>query len=117
IMHYHHEFFLPQAKMKGLELVLGQHITNSDALITSDKYKVEAILSNLLTNALKYTDRGSIEMGNFLRDKELVFYVKDSGIGIPDNKKQAIFDRFTQVHSGSNRPFEGVGLGLSIAQG
>lgn len=117
IMHYHHEFFLGQAKKKGLELILGQHITNSGALITTDKYKVEAILSNLLTNALKYTDKGNIEMGNYLKDNTLVFYVKDSGIGIPDNKKLAIFDRFTQVHSGNTRPFEGVGLGLSIAQG
>jgi len=117
IMHYHSEFFLRQAKNKGLELRLGQYITNSEALIITDKYKVEAILSNLLTNALKYTESGAIEMGNYLRNNTMVFYVKDSGMGIPDNKRQAIFDRFTQVHSGNTRPFEGVGLGLSIAQG
>lgn len=117
IMHFHHEFFLQLAKNKKLEIHLGKHITNSDALITTDKYKVEAILSNLLTNALKYTDSGSIEMGNYLKDNTLVFYVKDSGMGIPENKKKAIFDRFTQVHGSTNRPFEGVGLGLSIAQG
>lgn len=117
IMHYHHEFFLGQTKNKGLELKLGQHLSDSRALITTDKYKIEAILSNLLTNALKYTDHGTIEMGNYLKDDTLVFYVKDSGMGIPENKKQAIFDRFTQVHSGNTRPFEGVGLGLSIALG
>ncbi|GAO28836.1 hybrid sensor histidine kinase/response regulator [Geofilum rubicundum] len=117
IMHYHHEFFLRQAKKKNLEILIGQQITDSSALIITDKYKVEAILSNLLTNALKYTDNGTIEMGNYLKDNELIFYVKDSGMGIPENKKQAIFDRFTQVHSGTNRPFEGVGLGLAIAQG
>ncbi len=117
LMHYHHEFFLRQAKIKNLELLLGQHITDSRALITTDKFKVEAILSNLLTNALKYTDKGNIEMGNYLKDSTLVFYVRDTGMGVPDNKKQAIFDRFTQVDSSNSRPFEGVGLGLAIAQG
>jgi CheY-like chemotaxis protein len=97
--------------------LIGQQITNSSALIITDKYKVEAVLSNLLTNALKYTEKGSIELGNYLKGNELVFYVKDSGMGIPENKKKAIFERFTQVHSGTNRPFEGVGLGLAIAQG
>jgi PAS domain S-box-containing protein len=117
IMHYHYEFFLRQAKNKGLELLLGKQITNSQAFITTDKYKVEAILSNLLTNAIKYTEKGTIEMGNYLKDDALFFYVKDTGMGIPANKKQSIFDRFTQVHTATNRPFEGVGLGLSIAQG
>lgn len=73
---------------------------------------------NLLTNALKFTDNGSIEGGcKPDKDKGLIFYVTDTGIGIPQEKQQFIFERFTQIKQNSKMNIGGTGLGLPIVKG
>lgn len=108
------DIFKPEADDKHLVLrYLGD---NSPMIIISDKEKITTCLHNILKNALKYTNEGfieyaaSIEAGNVLK-----FYVRDTGIGIPDDKKMMIFDRFSQVKQ--TNFMEGVGLGLSIVKG
>lgn len=85
-------------------------------VIHTDKVKLKQILINLINNAFKFTDKGIIEVGcKFDQQKNLLFYVKDDGIGIPEDKQKVIFERFVQVNKKSTN--RGAGLGLSIVQG
>jgi CheY-like chemotaxis protein len=81
-----------------------------------DPIRLKQILSNLLVNALKFTEKGFVKFGVIIKDKGfLTFYVKDTGIGIPKEAGNSIFERFLKVESTDTRFYEGVGLGLSIS--
>jgi hypothetical protein len=86
-------------------------------LIQTDKTKLKQILINLISNAFKFTQHGSIECGYKLEGKQLNFYVSDTGIGIPHDKFETIFERFAQLNQSSIKNIGGTGLGLSIAKG
>ena len=116
VMQFHYEVFQPQAKEKLLELIIGEQITGPSAIVQTDRPKLDSIMSNLLKNAVLFTSRGGIEFGNYLDKDTIVFYVKDSGIGIPSNRMEAIFDRFVQADLSLSRGHEGSGIGLSIAK-
>ncbi len=85
-------------------------------LIHTDKSKFESILTNLIKNAIKYTENGKIEVSCFIHDGFVQFCVKDTGIGIPENRIDAIFNRFEQADIADSRAFQGSGLGLAIAK-
>jgi PAS domain S-box-containing protein len=89
----------------------------SNMIIGTDKGKLKQILINLLNNAFKFTKKGEIEGGCFMSDDKLVFYVSDTGIGIPQDKHEKIFERFYQIEPESTRLYGGNGLGLSIVKG
>jgi signal transduction histidine kinase len=116
IMHYHQDFFKQQAEQKGIILMLSEKIRGKDAYIQTDKNKIDGILTNLINNAIKFTQSGSVEFGNYIDSNNIVFFVKDTGIGIPDNRLDAIFERFVQADMNNTRPHEGSGLGLSIVK-
>ncbi len=84
--------------------------------IKSDRSRLKQILNNLINNSIKFTPNGSIEVWYELLDNKIIFHVKDSGIGIPKEKQDIIFDRFRQVDESSTRPFRGAGLGLAISK-
>lgn len=84
--------------------------------IVTDPERLQQVLSNLIGNALKFTYEGEITFGYKLKKDKLYCYVKDTGIGIPKEKLDMIFERFQQVENGS-RIHEGTGLGLSISKG
>lgn len=86
------------------------------SVVWSDETKIRQILNNLLSNAFKFTNRGSVEIGYRLRDHQLELYVSDTGVGIPESHHDKIFERFTQVENPGHRKYEGTGLGLSISQ-
>ncbi len=114
-----HSFFEYQAKKKGLLLKTLFHDGNDDIIVT-DESKLHAVLTNLIKNAIKFTEKGGILVGySILTDggqSVVEFYVEDSGVGIPDNRLEAVFDRFVQADIEDNRVFEGSGLGLAIAK-
>jgi len=100
---------------------------NFDRKILADKIKIQQIISNLLSNALKFTEKGNIELSITSEseiedsDKESTLFnlhivVKDTGIGIPKNQHERIFDTFTQVDSSFTKKYAGVGLGLCIVK-
>ena len=78
--------------------------------LSIDRTRLNQVISNLLNNALKFTTQGYIHYGYQIREKELYFYVKDTGTGIEKDKQQAIFQRFVKL----NNFAQGTGLGLSI---
>ncbi len=87
--------------------------------VHTDPYRIQQVIDNFLNNAIKYTDKGSITIGCEMEESEkhidIRVYVSDSGIGIPEEKKDIIFERFRQVEENQYR--EGIGLGLSISKG
>jgi len=85
--------------------------------IMSDPDRLQQIFVNLIGNALKFTQKGFVSFGYTLKKQEIVFHVKDSGIGIPKDKTEQIFERFTQVDNTLARKFSGSGLGLAISKG
>ncbi|MEI7981873.1 MAG: response regulator, partial [Bacteroidota bacterium] len=109
-------FFKQEAETKGLQLFFNGGLPEREATINTDKDKLQSILSNLIKNAVKYTDQGFAEFGCSSRGEWLTFYVKDTGIGIPVNKRKAIFERFVQADISHSRLYEGSGLGLSISK-
>lgn len=139
---YIYTFFRPEAEAKGINLSYNNTLTNNAATIHTDREKVYAILTNLVKNAIKYTKKGTIELGYVLVDttkaiepiglssetgqhgkeaeaipsSELQFYVKDTGIGIPKNRQEAIFERFIQADIEDRMAYQGAGLGLAITK-
>ena len=116
LIQFHFNFFKLQANEKGIELRLTQLIEGTQAFIKADKQKLDGILMNLIKNAIKFTAKGTIEIGSYIESNKLYFYVSDSGKGIPQDKLESIFDRFIQVELGNTRGYEGSGIGLSIVK-
>lgn len=112
---YIHSFYTPEVQEKKIDLILNYPLTYKQPVFT-DKEKVLAILSNLLNNAIKFTETGTIEFGYKVKNDLLEFYIKDTGIGIPKNKFNDIFERFTQADLSITRGHDGAGLGLSISK-
>ncbi|MGF1585758.1 MAG: PAS domain S-box protein [Bacteroidales bacterium] len=110
------EFFLPQARQKGLELILKDLVPKEYAIQKTDRTKIDSILTNLIKNAIKFTDHGKIEVGFKLKADHLEYYVADTGIGIPFHRQEAIFNRFEQADIEDAKAFQGSGLGLTISR-
>ena len=117
---YLYTFFRPEVEGKGMKLFIKNSLPAKDAVIKTDKEKVYAILTNLVKNAIKFTHSGSIEFGYCLKPgnepNELEFFVKDTGMGIAEEQKSFIFDRFRQGSESLSRNYEGAGLGLAISK-
>ncbi|OYT14628.1 MAG: hypothetical protein B7C24_17295 [Bacteroidetes bacterium 4572_77] len=108
--------FLPEIKQKGLELFYNLDIENDYETIHTDKEKLYAIISNLVKNAIKYSDKGKIEVHCKMEESYYHFYVKDEGIGIAIDKQEDVFLRFIQEDAEDTRAKQGAGLGLAITK-
>jgi len=122
-------FFKPEVEKKGMHIFFHNSLPLKEAFINTDQDKFYAILTNLVKNAIKFSDKGTIEFGYNLKmngstgskdspiePAELEFFVKDTGIGIPKDRQEAIFKRFVQADIADKRAFQGAGLGLSITK-
>jgi PAS domain S-box-containing protein len=85
-------------------------------MVLTDPMRVQQILTNLLGNALKFTEFGKIEFGYTIKQETLSFFVKDTGIGILPGKQKLLFHRFSQVDPSTTRKYGGTGLGLAISK-
>ena len=108
-------FFNPEANAKGLSLISLPTLSDDKAIVFTDNDKLHGILTNLIKNAIKYTKYGRITFGYEQEGDFIKFYVKDTGIGVPKNRQQAIFNRFEQADIEDVKVLEGSGLGLAIA--
>jgi signal transduction histidine kinase/CheY-like chemotaxis protein len=112
--------FKNQSSNKQISLFKRQILSNKQSEIYTDKTKITQILTNLLSNALKFTHEGFVDFGyNLKTDQnpvELEFYVKDTGIGIDIKEQKRIFERFLQADLSIYKKYGGTGLGLSISQ-
>ena len=126
---YIYTFFKPEVESKGMQLSFNNSLPTNKVIIRTDREKLYAILTNLVKNAIKYTKEGSIEFGYNLgstvevgkvvepvETAELEFFVKDTGIGIPKDRQEVIFDRFVQADISDKMALQGAGLGLSITK-
>jgi len=111
-----YDFFKPEADAKNLNLKMVDLSTLPNLDIRSDQEKVNAILVNLVKNAIKFTDKGEVEFGAVRKDNLLEFFVKDTGIGISSQRQKSIFDRFNQDLKEDLKISHGAGLGLSITK-
>lgn len=108
--------FESMVQLKNLSISCRKGLPESKSIIESDEVKLKQIISNLIVNATKHTEEGSIEFGYILKGDELIFHVKDSGIGITEAMQELIFDRFYQVEDANSNSRRGTGLGLPISK-
>ncbi len=109
------DFFKVEAEAKGLKFEFHNHIATSSTIKT-DLNKLTFIITNLIKNAIKYTDEGFIKVLATEKDNNFYFEVSDSGIGIPLNRQAAVFERFVQSDIEDSAARQGSGLGLTIAK-
>ncbi len=113
-------FFLSERdnlEKQHIKILAEKEYSYQDLDIYSDSNRIRQVLYNLLTNALKFTIKGSIKFGYYIELPNIVFFVKDTGIGLNEQEKIVIFERFRQVDDRSTRRYGGSGIGLSICKG
>lgn len=110
--------FVPVARDKNIGFTV-QVASDVPLIIETDKFRVEQVLKNLISNALKFTNQGAVGLNITLSSKYkgfIEFIVKDTGIGIPKEKQDAVFEAFQQADGSTKRNYGGTGLGLSISR-
>jgi len=110
------EQFSYSEKQYKIPITLNSGLPDEQAVILTDNTKLIQVLSNLINNSIKFTRMGKIDFGYNLVNNYLEFFVTDTGIGIPSESLEKIFDRFYQVDRTISRQFGGTGLGLSICK-
>lgn len=113
---YIYTFFKPEVEAKGIKLSFKNVLSGKEAIIKTDHEKFYAIFTNLVKNAIKYSEEGTIELGYERKGKDIEFFVKDTGIGIPKDRQEAIFERFIQADIADKMARQGAGLGLAISK-
>lgn len=115
------DIFVSEAQRKGLDFIVAV-AEDLPVTVTGDSFRIQQILTNLVANAVKFTERGKVEVRVFSESgmsggkQDITFSVTDTGIGIPDEMKQRIFRPFSQVDDSDTRRYGGTGLGLVISK-
>lgn len=104
-------------KKNKIKILLEKEYDYQDLVIYSDKNRIRQVLYNLLNNALKFTSEGIIKFGYYVEMPYLVFFVKDTGIGLTNDEQEIIFEKFRQLEDYGTRRFGGSGIGLSLSRG
>ncbi|HCY43768.1 MAG TPA: hypothetical protein DHV48_20935 [Prolixibacteraceae bacterium] len=105
-----------KASLKNIKFLVDPTTPEQEIFVISDTNRIKQVLINFVGNALKFTEKGAIEIGVKLTGNNIQFHVKDTGIGIPKEFHDKIFDRFRQVESANTRKYGGNGLGLAITK-
>jgi len=115
IFNRYEELLIIRNKM-DIALEMETAIPDPDFTIISDPFRLQQVLSNLLNNAIKFTTKGEVKFGYSIAKSELMFFVQDQGIGIPHEKYEEIFERFSKLDDPERINKSGAGLGLSISK-
>ncbi len=110
------DFYKSDLETKGLKLNFIKPYGDSPLLIETDEKLLKKIICKLLGNSIKFSDKGEIDIGYEINAGLLTIYVRDNGIGIQKEKLEAIFNKFEQADTRLSSPYQGAGLGLSIAK-
>jgi PAS domain S-box-containing protein len=110
------DFFTPQFKQKGLKFTMDSALADGQDVMSTDWEKINRILTNLIDNALKFTDTGYVAVNCYRKGDNISFTVEDTGRGIPLENHDRIFERFSAL-KGTPVDQQGPGLGLSISKG
>lgn len=114
---YMSHYQINDMKNKSFELRMKKAVETDDFSIETDPFRLKQILNNLIGNAMKFTEKGYIEFGyKFNNPEQLLFYVKDTGVGMPADKLNLIFQRFGQIEQKDDKNQSGTGLGLTISK-
>lgn len=103
-------------KEKGLKVVIHKGVENKDFNVLIDSKRVRQVFSNLIDNAIKFTEKGLIEFGYDINNNKIQCFVKDTGIGIEEKNISFIFNQFRQVDETSTRKYGGTGTGLALCK-
>ena len=115
-INYVFTFFKPEVEKKGIRLIYKNDLPEKEIIVHTDRDKIDAILINLVKNAIKFTEEGSIEIGYSKKGAFLESFVKDTGSGISNEQKEIIFERFRKYSPKHTQNYDGAGLGLSISK-
>lgn len=110
------DFFRPQAEKKKLQLIHKDRLPAAYAILNTDRSKLDSVLTNLIKNAIKFTDKGKIEVGCIPQRDSIKYYVSDTGTGIPADRQESVFHRFVQAGTDGTKAVQGSGLGLAISK-
>ncbi len=116
MLHELHLFFMPEGNQKNIGIDFHCDLPENESFIETDGTKLNQVLTNLIKNALKFTEEGSIKFGYYLKESKIEFFVSDTGPGISPDQKGLIFERFRQSSLNLTRKYEGAGLGLAISK-
>ncbi len=112
-----HKVHLQEMEDKSaLKIVLTNKFPKKPIGIKTDEVRLSQVINNLITNAIKYSKKGTIEVGYKIKKKTIDIWVKDEGVGIKKDQLELIFERFSQVHEKLSRQTGGIGLGLAISK-
>ncbi|OFX82797.1 MAG: hypothetical protein A2W99_14125 [Bacteroidetes bacterium GWF2_33_16] len=103
-------------EIKNIRLYAKKGFPNKDFIVNTDPKRFKQVFSHLLDNSLKFTEQGKIEFGYYTQESTLICFVKDTGIGIPEEKKPFVVKPFRQADESDTRKYGGTGLGLSISK-
>ena len=101
---------------ENVEIIIHKDVSTRNDIIITDETRLQQILTNLIGNAVKFTNSGLIEIAYSIKNNVIEFSVKDTGIGISENELQFVFDRFRQADETATRKYGGTGLGLAISK-
>jgi len=110
------DFFRPEAENKNLAINLHAEHPDDPCIVETDSKKLEQIISNLIKNALKFTEEGRVDIGYAVENRKLKLFVSDTGCGIDKSDTENVFQRFWKGHESEKIIEEGTGLGLSITK-
>ncbi|TDI70490.1 MAG: PAS domain S-box protein [Bacteroidetes bacterium] len=104
----------PRLQRKGIEMIL--ELTDQDPIVLSDPHSLEQVINNVLSNATKFTDSGSVRIKTVIKDSTVILEIKDTGVGISDDYKNSIFEPYSQEENWRTRKYGGTGMGLALSR-
>jgi signal transduction histidine kinase len=111
-----HSLFQPLIR-PGVEFYMNKGMKDTDSMIITDELMVKKVLSNIINNAVKFTEKGHITVSYLVSGDEIEFSIEDTGIGISAEFLPSLFSRFHKADTSQSQYYEGLGLGLSISKG